>query len=89
MGRGKRRQGRDILSPEAAAGIEEKRRLGSLPPPECPSCRQDLTDPSVPEKYANYSPLFGIALQIDTATEGQAVWRCPFCNHTWQPHPKH
>ena len=70
---------------EIRAALRKKRKAGLLPPPDCPKCQADLRDHDVPEKYALYAPMFGLAreLPIDSKT---AMWLCPVCQHTWGKH---
>lgn len=86
----RRRVTRRRLTKAGREGMRMKREAGMLPPRVCanPKCEADLSDPGVPEEYAEFAELFGLAIEIMTATPGVAIWRCPVCDHTWGKHKK-
>lgn len=47
-------------------------------PQECPDCKADLSDPSVPESHRLFRHMFSLAL-----SDGPD-WLCPVCGHRWR-----
>lgn len=47
-------------------------------PQECPKCKADLSDPSVPHEQRLFRHLFSLVL-----SDG-ADWLCPVCGHRWR-----
>ena len=74
------------MSPEARKGLRAKKKAGMLPPQTCPSCKADLSDPGVPEEYAAFREMFGLAREVVIDAQTKA-WVCPVCSHLWQKHP--
>lgn len=68
-------------------GLRRKQKAGLLPPQKCPNakCGVDLSDPNVPEEYAQYATMFGLAREVPIDAQ-TAAWQCPACLTVFDKH---